>query len=98
MITSLGVRQYEHIFDKRTDPFGRTYYWLAGEPLEIEHDTTTDIKAIKDGYISVTPIHFDLTNYEIMESLADWELESLCSLNNERNQEKEGNCETESRS
>ena len=98
MITSLGVRQYEHIFDKRTDPFGRTYYWLAGEPLEVEHDTTTDIKAIKDGYISVTPIHFDLTNYEIMESLADWELDSLCSFNDEEKQEREGNSETESKS
>jgi len=35
-ITHLGVRQYEHIFEQRTDPFGRTYYWLAGEPVEVD--------------------------------------------------------------
>jgi 5'-nucleotidase len=80
VITHLGVRQYEHIFERRTDPFGRTYYWLAGEPVEVDHDPAADITAVREGKISVTPIHFDLTNYSIMESLADWNLEALCAL------------------
>jgi 5'-nucleotidase len=78
VITHLGVRQYEHIFERRTDPFGRTYYWLAGEPVEVDHDPAADITAVREGKISVTPIHFDLTNYGIIESLADWNLAELC--------------------
>ncbi len=78
VITRLGVRQYEHVFDRRTDPFGRTYYWLAGELLEVEHDPIADIAVVKEGKVSVTPLHFDLTDYHIMDSLSSWELEHLC--------------------
>ncbi len=82
VITHLGVRQYDHVFERRTDPFGRTYYWLAGEPLEVVPDPAADITVVRDKKISVTPIHFDLTNYSIIESLSDWKLDALCRLEN----------------
>lgn len=73
-ITKLGVRQYANIFEPRLDPRGRTYYWMGGNIVENENDANSDIVAIKNSKISVTPIHFDLTNYNIMEELQSWDL------------------------
>lgn len=73
-ITKLGVRQYANIFEPRLDPRGRTYYWMGGSIVENENDTNSDIVAVKMSKISVTPIHFDLTNYSIMEELQSWNL------------------------
>lgn len=72
-ITRLGQRRYINVFQKRTDPRGRDYFWTAGEPINLDQDDPqTDVKAINDGYISITPVHFDLTNYSIMEKLKIW--------------------------
>ena len=73
-ITKLGVRQYDNTFDKRTDPRGRTYYWMGGQVIDSFNDDDTDVMAIKKGFISVTPIHFDLTNYAIMDMLEKWSI------------------------
>ncbi len=83
-VARLGVRRYRDLFEKRIDPRGKTYYWLAGEVLEegdldLPHSLpnsltptenmdfmtrfTTDVKALKAGYITVTPLHYDLTAY-----------------------------------
>ena len=74
LITKLGVRQYENTFQKRVDPRGRTYYWMGGSIVENDNDEDSDIAAVKNGYISVTPIHFDLTNYNIMDMIKRWPL------------------------
>lgn len=69
-ITRLGSRRYVNIFDKRTDPRGRIYYWMGGEPLESEENIDgTDVKAIENKYISITPLHLDLTDYRTMGDL-----------------------------
>lgn len=73
-ITKLGVRQYDNTFDKRTDPRGRTYYWMGGKVIDSANDQDTDVVALKSGKISVTPIHFDLTNYAIMDMLKGWNI------------------------
>lgn len=73
-ITKLGVRSYENTFERRQDPRGRTYYWMSGHVSETENAPDSDIIAVKNGKISVTPIHFDLTNYGIMNLLETWEL------------------------
>ena len=73
-ITKLGIRNYENTFERRQDPRGRTYYWMSGHVSETENDPDSDIVAVKNGRISVTPIHFDLTNYGIMNLLETWEL------------------------
>lgn len=69
-VTRLGNRRYVNIFDKRTDPRGRTYFWMAGEPFDLdEDDPETDVRAVKEGYISITPVQFDLTDYSVLEKL-----------------------------
>lgn len=73
-ITKLGVHRYIDVFEKRTDLRGKTYYWLAGESIEYEDEENTDISAVKKNYISITPIHYDLTNYDFIDSLSKWNI------------------------
>ncbi|HSW35804.1 MAG TPA: 5'/3'-nucleotidase SurE [Candidatus Limnocylindrales bacterium] len=69
-VTTLGKRRYRNIFDKRVDPRGSIYYWLAGELVENDpEDADSDTRAVRDGYISVTPIQFNLTNRAVMPDL-----------------------------
>lgn len=69
-VTRLGNRRYVNIFDKRVDPRGRVYFWMAGEPFDLdEDDPATDVWAVKEGYISITPVQFDLTDYSFLEKL-----------------------------
>jgi 5'-nucleotidase len=73
-ITKLGVRQYENTFERREDPRGRVYYWMGGSIVETANDLDSDVKAVSQGKVSVTPIHFDLTNYGLMNMLEDWKM------------------------
>lgn len=71
-ITRLGVRQYKNAFQERQDPRGRTYYWLAGELVDVEDGGDTDVAAIKNCKISVTPIQHDLTHFNFINKLKEW--------------------------
>lgn len=73
-VTILGYRYYHNTFDKRQDPWGRTYYWMGGEILDGENTDDTDIRTVERGSVSVTPVHFDLTNYKILEQVKSWQL------------------------
>ncbi|HNX53550.1 MAG TPA: 5'/3'-nucleotidase SurE [Pontiellaceae bacterium] len=67
-ITRMGRSRFIEKFHKRLDPRGRTYYWLDGE-LEVQDDgDDIDIHAVRDGYVSITPIHLDLTAYEHLKT------------------------------
>lgn len=60
-------------FDKRKDPSGRDYFWLTGhfEAYE-EHEEDTDLFALQNGYVSIVPVSYDLTNYKTLEDLKKW--------------------------
>lgn len=73
-VTKLGIRQYENTFQKRIDPRGRSYYWMGGSLVANDNKTDTDIYAVEQGYIAITPIHFDLTNYTIMDMIKQWSI------------------------
>ncbi len=60
-VTSIGVRKYANTFEHRHTPRGEAYYWLAGEPMEAQQNGDSDIKAVREGYVSVTPIRFDFS-------------------------------------
>jgi 5'-nucleotidase len=70
-ITRLGARRYLNSFDVRTDPRGRTYYWLGGEVVDLEQEPDTDISAIKQNMVSITPINVDNTDFNAIELLKD---------------------------
>lgn len=66
-ITKLGVRNYDNLFEERRDPRGNTYYWLGGGVMKEEQEEDSDVYAAEQGYISITPIHLDLTNYGLIQ-------------------------------
>jgi 5'-nucleotidase len=72
-ITRLGERRYLDIFEERVDLRGRPYYWLSGELASCEEKPDSDVSAVAEGAISVTPIHYDLTHYDAMAPLQDWD-------------------------
>jgi 5'-nucleotidase len=73
-VTKLGIRRYEDVFEKRTDPRGRTFYWLAGEAVETGEDADSDVVAVRSNYVSITPIQYDMTHYPMLEPLKGWDL------------------------
>jgi 5'-nucleotidase len=68
-ITKLGKSNWEDEFEVRADPSGRDYYWLTGKMNITDETTDYDVIAIKEKYISITPLHFDLTDYGKYEEL-----------------------------
>lgn len=74
-ITRQGSAQYREKFDKRTDPFGRSYYWLTGSKIDTEKSIDVDDGAVQSGYISITPVQIDHTRYDFMKELQDWNIE-----------------------
>ena len=61
-------------FDKRVNPQGREYYWLTGEFINNDKSTESDEWALNNGFVSIVPVKFDLTNYEAINSLKSWNL------------------------
>lgn len=76
-ITHMGGRRYDaREAVERRDPYGQPYYWLGvSRPID-EDDLDTDVGAIKHGYISVTPITLDMTDYAFLEHLRTWDLKA----------------------
>ena len=74
-ITRQGKSRVIEEFDRREDPRGRTYYWLAGEMLFEETEDGADCVMITKKYVSVAPIHFDLTHYPSLDKLKGWKIE-----------------------
>ncbi|NWF52736.1 MAG: 5'/3'-nucleotidase SurE [Nitrospirae bacterium] len=67
--THQGKMVYSNSIKEIHDPKGKRHYWIGGTQMNIEHDDDTDIKSVKEGYVSITPIHLDLTNYEALNYL-----------------------------
>ncbi|MAX69509.1 MAG: 5'/3'-nucleotidase SurE [Flavobacteriaceae bacterium] len=61
-------------FDKRTNPMGREYYWLAGKFVNLDNGEDTDEWALENGYVSVVPVQFDLTAHHLIQNLNIWNL------------------------
>jgi 5'-nucleotidase len=73
-ITHQGRRQYVDRVVERTDPSGRPYYWLGGSLGEDVPDPGSDVHAVLEGKISVTPVHLDLTAGHLLSDMRSWDL------------------------
>ncbi|HKZ17487.1 MAG TPA: 5'/3'-nucleotidase SurE [Geobacteraceae bacterium] len=73
VITRQGKRRYEGLIIDKIDPRGRKYYWIGNGEQNFMDIEGTDYHAVSRGYISITPLHLDLTNYDSMETLKRWE-------------------------
>ncbi len=73
-VTTLGKRVYSDSLVRTTDPWGRTGYWIGGGQISWSGREDSDFRAVQDGFISVTPLHVDLTNYGLLEDVRQWRL------------------------
>lgn len=77
-LTRQGVRRYIEVFEKRQDPRGKVYYWLAGEAIEdvedpeADHHLMADVEAIRQNFITVTPLQFNLTHQRSLTPVQQW--------------------------
>jgi 5'-nucleotidase len=73
-VTTLGRRAYVGSLTRAADPNGREYFWIGGGESKWWGGPDSDFRAVHEGYISVTPLHLDLTNYRLLEELGGWDL------------------------
>ena len=66
--------KWKEDFEERKDPFNRSYYWMTGQFINMDKGQDTDIWALDNGYISVVPTQFDLTDHQRMALLNQWNL------------------------
>ncbi len=71
-LTRLGHRVYSDRIVEQSDPRGRTHYWIGGGAPTWEELDGTDMGAIHEGYVAVTPVHLDLTNHAALTRLSEW--------------------------
>jgi 5'-nucleotidase len=72
LVVPMGVERYGEKFEKRVDPRGRNYFWAASEPAPKPRGQETDITALAHGYVTLTPLHFDLTKSEALAEMQRW--------------------------
>lgn len=73
-VTRLARRIYRDSLTKAVDPSGKDYFWIGGGGVEWRAEEGTDFQAVDNGFISVTPLHLDLTNYKLLDEVASWDL------------------------
>lgn len=77
LVTRQGKRRYSGQLEKRTDPMGRDYYWLGGDQPTDSLEEGTDVYAISEGWVSVTPVHLDLTAYSSIDKVRSWGIQDI---------------------
>jgi 5'-nucleotidase len=73
-VTKLGRRVYSDSLTRMNDPWGRDMFWIGAGKTSWSGDGDSDFRAVEEGYISVTPLHFDLTQYDQLETVRSWNL------------------------
>ena len=79
MLTRLGLRVYHSRLDERTDPRNKPYYWIGGDAPTGVPERGTDVGALAEGFVSVTPLQLDLTAYRALTDLNTWHWDELPS-------------------
>ncbi|MEN8145175.1 MAG: 5'/3'-nucleotidase SurE [Gemmatimonadota bacterium] len=73
-VTSLGRRVYADSLVRREDPAGRDYFWIGGGVMSWSGSDDSDFQAVDNGFVSVTPLHLDLTNHGLLRQVRSWNL------------------------
>ena len=76
VITRQGKGRYEEAFDKRIDPNNRTYYWLTGKRMILDQGDNIDDLVVMENKVAITPIRYDLTDYDFLKELSKWNLDA----------------------
>jgi 5'-nucleotidase len=73
-LAAQALQRYDDDFAVGADPFGERYYWLSGGAVEEDHREDSDLVGIRDGRVTITPLRIDLTDWELLEKMREWEL------------------------
>ncbi len=71
-LTRLGRRVYSQSLTRMSDPWGREIFWIGGGFASWTGQDDSDFRAVEEGYVSITPLHLDLTNRDVLAAAADW--------------------------
>jgi 5'-nucleotidase len=74
-VCPLGSRFFQESLTRMRDPWGREIFWIGGGTIHWTGGEESDHFAVAEGYIAVTPLHMDLTNYALLETVRGWSLE-----------------------
>jgi 5'-nucleotidase len=72
-VVPMGINRYGEHFLKRQDPNGRTYYWATSDPPPAPSDEETDLSALEQGWITLTPLHYDMTQGDTLRAMRSWQ-------------------------
>lgn len=72
-ITKLGERKYDNVVEDRLSPRGKRYVWIGGDIRDVKQDEDSDITAVENGYISITPVNIQMTNLSKINKLKEIE-------------------------
>lgn len=72
-VAALSRRRFDEPIIEKTDPHGRKYYWIAGTRVSWSRQKNSDHEMLRRGFVTLTPIHLDVTYHEAMEQLREWE-------------------------
>lgn len=75
-VTQLGSRFFQESLTRMSDPWGHEIFWIGGGTIHWTGGENSDHRAVADGFISITPLHMDLTNYRLLETVREWSLET----------------------
>lgn len=75
-VVPMGAQRWGEAFERRTDPRGRAYFWAAGGPPTKLPAHETDMSALAQGHITLTPLEFDLTHHSAIAEVTSWEVEA----------------------
>ncbi len=75
-VTKLGRRRYKDSLTRAQDPSGKEYFWIGGGTTNWTGPEDSDFRAVKEGYVSLTPLHLDLTNFPLLDQIRGWGLGS----------------------
>jgi 5'-nucleotidase len=67
---------WEDDFQPRKDPSGKIYYWITGQFVNHDKGDDTDVWALENNYVSVVPVHYDLTAHHALAELNKWDYET----------------------
>jgi len=74
-VVPMDVAQYGERFEKRTDPWGRDYYWATGEPPPASGAHESDLAALAQGCVALTPLDYDLTRRSALAQMQPWQFD-----------------------
>lgn len=73
-VVPMGLAQYGRTYEKRQDPGGRNYYWALWSESDQPLPEAADVTELRRGNVTLTPLKFDLTEQELLESMSNWNL------------------------